>query len=45
MALAAELAVLEVDWRESDPERVLAGAPKPGEVQAPLRLYERVTRT
>jgi len=45
MALAAELAGLRVDWQESDPEKVLAGAPDQEKVQALLRLYERVTRT
>lgn len=45
MALAAELAVLRIDWQETDPERVLAGAPDQEKVQGLLRLYERVTRT
>ncbi len=45
MALAAELAVLRIDWQEKDPERVLAGAPDQQKVQALLRLYERLTRT
>jgi hypothetical protein len=44
MALAAELAVLEINWQETDPERVLQGAPDQGKVQAILRLYEKVTR-
>jgi hypothetical protein len=44
MALAAELAVLRIDWQETDPERVLAGAPDQEKVQALLRLYEKVTR-
>jgi hypothetical protein len=43
MALAAELAVLEINWQETDPERVLQGAPDQGKVQALLRLYEKVT--
>ncbi|HEX3552485.1 MAG TPA: hypothetical protein VIA62_04570 [Thermoanaerobaculia bacterium] len=45
MALAAELAVLETNWQETDPERVLQGVPDQGKVQALLRLYEKVTRT
>jgi hypothetical protein len=45
MALAAELAVLEIDWQETDPERVVQGAPDQAKVQALLRLYEKVTRT
>jgi hypothetical protein len=44
MALAAELAGLEIDWQETDPERVLVGAPDQGKVQALIRLYEKVTR-
>ena len=44
MALAAELAVLEIDWQETDPERVLVGAPDQGKAQALIRLYEKVTR-
>jgi hypothetical protein len=45
MALAAELAVLRVDWQETDPEKVLAGAPDQEKVQGLIRMYERVTRT
>src|SRR4051794_37093307 len=45
MALAAELAVLEIDWQETDPERVLVGAPDQGKAQALIRLYEKLTRT
>jgi hypothetical protein len=45
MALAAELAVLGIDWRETDPERVLVGAPDQGKVQALLQLYQKLTRT
>lgn len=44
MALAAELAGLRIDWQETDPEKVLAGAPDQEKVQRLLRLYERVTR-
>jgi len=45
MALAAELAILKINWLETDPEQVLQGAPDQGKVQALLRLYEKVTRT
>jgi len=45
MALAAELAGLKIDWQETDPERVLVGAPDQGKAQALIRLYEKVTRT
>jgi hypothetical protein len=41
MALAAELAVLGIDWQETDPERVLIGAPDQKKAQALLRLYEK----
>jgi len=44
MALAAELAGLEIDWQETDPERVLVGAPDQGKAQALIRLYEKLTR-
>jgi hypothetical protein len=37
--------LLEIDWQETDPERVLIGAPDQKKVQALIRLYERVTRT
>lgn len=43
MALAAELAGLTIDWQETDPEKVLMGAPDQGKVQALVRLYEKVT--
>ena len=43
-ALAAELAGLEIDWQETDPERVLVGAPDQEKVQALIRLYEKLTR-
>ena len=42
MALAAELAGLEIDWRETDPEKVLVGAPDQGKAQALIRLYEKL---
>jgi hypothetical protein len=44
MALAAELAVLRVDWQETVPKRVLVGAPDQEKVQALIRLYEKLTR-
>ena len=43
MALAAELAGLEIDWQETDPEKVLVGAPDQGKAQAVIRLYEKLT--
>ena len=43
MALAAELAGLEIDWQETDPERVLVGAPDQEKVQALIRLYSKLT--
>jgi hypothetical protein len=45
MALAAELAGLEIDWQETDAEKVLVGAPDQGKAQALILLYEKVTRT
>jgi hypothetical protein len=42
-ALAAELAGLEIDWQETDPEKVLVGAPDQGKAQALIRLYEKLT--
>ena len=45
MALAAELAVLRVDWQETDPEKVLAGAPDREAVQGLIRLFKTLTRT
>jgi hypothetical protein len=45
MALAAELAVLGIDWQETDPERLLMGAPDQGKVQTLLQLYQKLTRT
>jgi hypothetical protein len=45
MALAAELAGLEIDWEETGPERVLVGAPDQGKAQALIRLYEKLART
>ena len=44
MALAAELADLEIDWQETDPEKVLVGAPDQGKAQTLIRLYEKLTR-
>jgi hypothetical protein len=45
MALAAELAVLRIDWQEIDPQKVLGPAPDRGKAQAVIRLFERLTRT
>ena len=45
MALAAELAVLRVDWRETDPEKVLGNAPDREAVQGLIRLFKTLTRT
>ncbi|HEV7505006.1 MAG TPA: hypothetical protein VGS07_08855 [Thermoanaerobaculia bacterium] len=42
-ALAAELAALRVDWRESDPEKVLGAAEDRGRAQALIRLFRRLT--
>ena len=36
---------LEIDWQETDPEKVLVGAPDQGKAQVLIRLYEKVTRT
>jgi hypothetical protein len=45
MALAAELVALRVNWRETDPEKVLGAAPDQGKAQAVIRLFEKLTRT
>jgi hypothetical protein len=45
MALAAELAALRIDWQETDPEKVVGGAPDQKKAQALLRLFEKLTRT
>src|SRR6476661_1967805 len=45
MALAAELAVLRVDWQEMDPEKVLGNAPDREAVQGLIRLFKTLTRT
>jgi hypothetical protein len=44
MALAAELAGLEIDWQETDPEKVLVSVPDREKVRALIQLYEKVTR-
>lgn len=44
-ALAAELAVLRVDWQETDPEKVLGNAPDLEAVQGVIRLFKTLTRT
>jgi hypothetical protein len=41
--LAAELAALEIDWQETDPEKVVVGAPDQEKMQALLRLYAKLT--
>jgi len=43
MALAAELAPLRVDWRETDPEKVLGEAPDREKAQAVIRLFGQLT--
>ncbi|HEX4961991.1 MAG TPA: hypothetical protein VF173_14210 [Thermoanaerobaculia bacterium] len=43
MALAAELAVLRVDWRETDPEKVLGEAPDKVKAQEVIRLFKQLT--
>jgi hypothetical protein len=43
MALAAELSTLEVNWQETDPEKVLVGAPDQEKAQKLLRLFEKLT--
>jgi hypothetical protein len=45
MALAVELAALRIDWQETDPEKVVGGAPDQEKAQALLRLFEKLTRT
>jgi hypothetical protein len=44
-ALAAELAVLRIDWTVADPERVVEGSPDHPKAQALLRLFQKLTRT
>jgi hypothetical protein len=44
MALAAELAVLRIDWQEIDPEKVLGEAPDRRKAHAIVRLFEKLTR-
>lgn len=43
MALAAELAGLQIDWREIDPEKVLGAAPDRGKAQEVIRLFGKLT--
>jgi hypothetical protein len=43
MALAAELAALRVDWRETDPEKVLGEAPDKVKAQEVIRLFGKLT--
>jgi hypothetical protein len=42
-ALAAELAVLRVNWQETDPEKVVKGSPDQEKAQALLRLFDKLT--
>ena len=42
MALAAELAPLRVDWRETDPEKVLGAAEDREKVQELIRLFGKL---
>jgi hypothetical protein len=42
-ALAAELAALRVDWRETDPEKVLGEAPDRVKAQEVIRLFKQLT--
>jgi hypothetical protein len=43
MALAAELSTLQVNWQESDPEKLLVGAPDQEKAEKLLRLFEKLT--
>ncbi len=43
MALAAELAALRVNWRETDPEKVLGEAPDRVKAQEVIRLFKQLT--
>jgi hypothetical protein len=43
-ALAAELAVLQCYWQETDPEKVVAGAPDQKKAQALLQHFDKLTR-
>jgi hypothetical protein len=43
-ALAAELAVLQCNWRETDPAKVVAGAPDQKKAQALLQHFDTLTR-
>jgi hypothetical protein len=42
-ALAAELVALRIDWRESDPEKVLGEAPDRVKAQEVIRLFRQLT--
>ncbi len=44
-ALAAELAVLRIDWQKTDPEKVLGEAPDREAAQRLFRLFQKLTRT
>ncbi len=43
MALAAELAGLQIDWQEVDPEKVLGAAPDRVKAQEVIRLFKQLT--
>ena len=43
--LAAELAVLRVEWQETDPEKVLGAAPDREAAQRLIGLFKKLTRT
>ncbi|HEX4961640.1 MAG TPA: hypothetical protein VF173_12425 [Thermoanaerobaculia bacterium] len=43
MALASELSTLNVNWRESDPEKVLGEAPDKAKAQQLIRLFDTLT--
>jgi hypothetical protein len=43
-ALAAELAVLQCNWRETDPAKVVAGAPDQRKAQELLQHFDTLTR-
>ncbi len=42
MALAAELSVLKVNWKETDPETILVGAPDQKKVQELVRFFDKL---
>lgn len=44
-ALAAELALLRINWQEQDPEKLAVGSPDQEKAQTLLRLFQKLTRT